>query len=237
MAHSVKEADDRLETQLERARLTRRRRTLVPPAVTLAFWRLRQAWGLLFMTAIGMIAAVTLVCAVPLYSQIAATASLRGILSTPPSNADIVVRSNSRRISPSFIAQVTQHLDREFHKNLGTYLGTKQLTIDTQPFELLTSAPGPHGSKILRPAHELIQLTGDAMDQAMSHLTLVQGRLPQESGSDIEIAISAQTASLLQLTYHVGLGVLTVICIVALAIMVRSVSRPAISQVLRLNED
>ncbi len=33
------------------------------------------------------------------------------------------------------------------------------------------------------------------------------------------------------------LGVLTVICIVALAIMVRSVSRPVISQVLRLNED
>src|SRR5712692_3360027 len=206
MAHSVKEADDRLETQLERTRPTRRRRALVPPAVTLAFWRLRQAWGLLFMTAIGMIAAVTLVCAVPLYSQIAATAGLRGILSTPPANADIVVRSNSKRISPSFIAQVTQHLDREFHKNLGPYLGTAQFTIDTQSFGLLASAPGPHGSKILRPTHELIQLTGDSMHQAMSHLKLVQGRLPQESGTDIEIAITPETASLLQLTYQVGLG-------------------------------
>src|SRR5258706_467035 len=206
MANSVKEADDHLETQLKSVRSTRRRRTLVPPAVTLAFWRLRQAWGLLFMTAIGMIAAVTLVCAVPLYSQIAATAGLRGILSTPPANADIVVRSNSKRISPSFIAQVTQHLDREFHKNLGPYLGAAQFTIDTQSFGLLASAPGPHGSKTLRPTHELIQLTGDAMHQAMSHLKLVQGRLPQENGSDIEIAITPETASLLQLTYQVGLG-------------------------------
>jgi ABC-type antimicrobial peptide transport system permease subunit len=207
MAHSVKEANDHLESQLEGARSSRRRgRALVPPAVTLAFWRLRQAWGLLFITATGMIAAVTLVCAVPLYSQIAATAGLRGILSSPPSNADIVVRSNSKRISTSFIAQVTQHLDREFHKNLGPYLGTAQFAIDTQPFSLLAGAPGQHGSKTLRPTHELIQLTGDAMDQAMSHLKLVQGRLPQASGTDIEIAVSAQTASLLQLTYHVGLG-------------------------------
>ena len=126
MARSVKEADDRLDTQLESLRSSRRRRALVPPSVTLAFWRLRQAWGLLFMTAIGMIASVTLVCAVPLYSQIAATAGLRGILSTPPANADIVVYSKSKRISPSFIAQVTRHLDQEFHKNLGTYLGTTQ---------------------------------------------------------------------------------------------------------------
>ena len=206
MAHSVKEAGDRLDTQLVGVRSSRRRRSLVPSSVTLAFWRLRQAWGLLFLTAIGMIAAVTLVCAVPLYSQIAATAGLRGILSTPPSNASIVVRSNSKRISPSFIAQVTQHLDREFHKNLGPFLGATQFTIDTQPFELLASAPGQNGNKTLRPTHELIQLTGDAMDQAMSHLKLVQGRLPQSSGTDIEIAVSAQTASLLQLTYQVGLG-------------------------------
>jgi len=178
MAHSVKEVDDRLETQLEGARLSQRRRTLIPPAVTLAFWRLRQAWGLLIMTAVGMIAAVTLVCAVPLYSQIAATAGLRGILSSPPGNADIVVRSNSKRISLSFITQVTQHLDREFHKNLGPYLGTAQFSIDTQPFELLASAPGPHGSKILLPTHELIQLTGDMIYQATSHLKLIQGRLP-----------------------------------------------------------
>src|SRR6266516_5894406 len=207
MAHSVKEANDRLETQLEGARSFRRRgRALVPPVVTLAFWRLRQAWGLLFMTAIGMIAAVTLACAVPLYSQIAANAGLRGILSTPPANADIVVRSNSKRISPSFIVQVTQHLEREFHKNLGPYLGTSQFTIDTQPFDLLTSAHGKHDSKTLRQTHELIQPSGDSMYQAMYHLKLIEGRLPQESGTDIEIAVTAQTASLLQLTHQVGLG-------------------------------
>lgn len=42
--------------------------------VTLASWRLRRTWGLLAVIGLGVMAAVTLVCVVPLYSEVAMSA-------------------------------------------------------------------------------------------------------------------------------------------------------------------
>src|SRR5258708_12573289 len=61
-------------------------RTLIPPTVTLAFWRLRKTWGLLLITGILIVAALMLVCTVPLFSEIALTSSLRGGLTLPSNN-------------------------------------------------------------------------------------------------------------------------------------------------------
>src|SRR5947199_10783522 len=107
MAHSIK------------ALPQRENRTLVPPTVTLALWRLRQVWGLLFITCIGMIAAVMLACTVPLYSQVAMSAGVRGILTAAPQNADITIFSTSRKMSAPILQQMTDELNRELKHSFG----------------------------------------------------------------------------------------------------------------------
>src|SRR5215831_17970726 len=52
----------------------------VAAAVTLAWWQFRLTWRLLLVVGSGMLAAVMLVCTVPLYAQVALSAGLRGAL-------------------------------------------------------------------------------------------------------------------------------------------------------------
>src|SRR5947209_5692108 len=54
--------------------------TLFPPTFALALSRLRQTWRLLFVTQLGMLAAVTLMCMIPLFSQVSLSAGLRQAL-------------------------------------------------------------------------------------------------------------------------------------------------------------
>src|SRR5258708_35998840 len=58
-------------------------RTLISPTVTLAFWRFGRACGLLLITAIGIVADWRLMCTGPLFSGIAMTAWLSGVLTSP----------------------------------------------------------------------------------------------------------------------------------------------------------
>jgi len=67
-----------------------------------AFWRLRRSFTRLSLTGAGILAAAVLVCTVPLYSQVATTAGLRGILLATPTN---------KRRSRSACSH-DQHLDR-----------------------------------------------------------------------------------------------------------------------------
>src|SRR5579875_2850956 len=89
-------------------------RSLMPPLVTLALWRLRQTWGMLLVTGAGILIAITLVCAVPLYARVVMSAGLRQALASDPQNTAIAVTSSSKKIAPAFISSVTQQLDREF---------------------------------------------------------------------------------------------------------------------------
>ncbi|MDQ2715212.1 MAG: hypothetical protein M3Z08_09925, partial [Chloroflexota bacterium] len=109
------------DTTLGRTRT--RKGKLLPSTITLAFWRLRRTGGLLFVTGLGMIAAVMIVCTVPLYSEVAMTSGLRGVLNAAPQNADIVVQSTAEQLSTRTINGVTNTLNQEFQTHLGSYLG------------------------------------------------------------------------------------------------------------------
>ena len=177
-------------------------RTLIPPTVTLAFWRLRKTWGLLLVTGIGIVAAVMLVCTVPLFSEIAMTAGLRGVLTSPSNNPSIYVYSASSRISAPVINQTTQSLDQDFQKNLGRYLALPQFSLQPPPFPILgkpaqssKTSGGP-----LRPTGNLVELISASMDAAPSHVRLIAGRLPRTNSNDIEIAITPESAAQLQMT-------------------------------------
>src|SRR2546421_4098993 len=111
---------------------------LVPPTVTLALVRLRKTWGLLLVIGVGIVAAVMLSCAVPLYSDVSMTAGLRGALTSSTQNADIVVNSTAEQVSPPVIGQATQVLNQEFQDKIGPYLGPPQFSIQTPVLQIDT---------------------------------------------------------------------------------------------------
>ncbi len=54
-------------------------------------WRLRRTWFLLLFIAFGMVAAVVIVCTIPLLSSVMTTAGLRSTLRATPESDEIVV--------------------------------------------------------------------------------------------------------------------------------------------------
>ena len=162
----------------------------------LAYWQLRQTWGLLLITGVGIVAAIMLVCAVPLYARVAMSAGLRGILNASPQNAEIAVRGGSNRISSPVIKKVSQELDQEFGKYLGHYLSPPQFSIETPPYYILPPKPlgkGPHVTNDM-------ELVSAPTDQASAHLELLQGRLPLSTSKNLELAITPETAAALKIT-------------------------------------
>jgi putative ABC transport system permease protein len=180
---------------------------VVPPTVTLALWRFRHVWWLLLLTCIGMLAAVTLACTVPLYSNVMMSAGVRSILTATPQNADISVLSTSQKVSASTLASVTQDLNHEFARYLGPYLTPSQFSFSTPAWNISAIAPGPNGESVFHPHGDKYEmtLTSSEIDRAPTHLTLLRGRLPHNSSTDnndIEIALTELNAQEL----HVDVG-------------------------------
>ena len=171
------------------------RAAALPAAVTLAVWQLRQTWGLLLVTGAGIVAAVMLVCAVPLYSEIAMSAGLRGVLTASAQTTDIVVSSTSKQVAAPIIMKATQSLDHKLQKNLGPYLGTSEFSIETKDL-LVNPATPVHGSHITK----FIGLISAPIAQAPAHLKLLQGRLPSEQSDSIEVALLPEAANSLHVT-------------------------------------
>ncbi|MDQ2904943.1 MAG: FtsX-like permease family protein [Chloroflexota bacterium] len=178
-------------------------KAVVPPAVTLAFWRVRRTWGMLLATGVGIIAAVLLVCVVPLYTQITMTGGLRGSLTAAPQNADVTAQAFSERVYTSVINDTTTKLDQKFHSRLGPYLAPPHFSMETIPTFIF--------DKNVPPINQTYFVT-EPMEQARHHLSLLQGRLPSsnidtttispQAGADIEIALTQEEASLFNL--HLG---------------------------------
>ncbi len=165
--------------------------------MTLAFWRIRQSWSLLLVTGIGIVTALTLVCAVPLYSYVVMSAGLRSALATSDQGGDIVVESFSQQISLPIMHGATHLLNTEVQKKLGAHLLHPQYSLQTIAYPLLDSATGS----------SQMQLVGTSIGSATAHLHVIAGRLPHTSSDGLEIALLQETATLLHI--HVG-SILTV---------------------------
>src|SRR5579885_2434924 len=182
-----------------------RGKALVPPTVTLALWRLRRTWRLLVITGVGMVSAVMLVCAVPLYSQVSLTAGLRDILNAAPQNADMIVYSVGEQINESFLNKVNSELNQQFQRllkllnqqfqqTLGPYLLPPQFSVQTQVYFL--AQPASTGKYF--DTTDQMQFYGGSMPQVAPHITLVQGRLPRDNAQELEVALPVQAARLLK---------------------------------------
>lgn len=157
----------------------------VAASVTLAWWQLRQTWRLLLVTGAGVMAAVILVCTVPLYSQVAMSAGLRDELNGP-GNSSITVHSVAHLISQSATQKVAGQIQQELQQNIGQFLAGSQFSVQSS---------GLNFGK-----YNQIQLIGWSMAEAAPHVKLVEGRLPRDKGSSLEVAITPQAAQGLHLT-------------------------------------
>ena len=168
-------------------------RTLLPASVTLAFQRVRQTWRMLALVGLGMLASVLVVCAVPLYAQVALTSGLRAVLASSTQSTDIVVRGNAYTVSPEAVNRLSQLIDAEFQHRLGPYLLPGQFSMQTAPLNILV--PGANGA--LTMTGDQIGMIGTDTARAASHLNFEQGHMPASTatGDTIEIALRAEAAS------------------------------------------
>lgn len=177
-------------------RTTRRLSAIFTSTATLATWRLRRMWGMLFITGLGMIAAVMLVCAVPLYSQVALTTGLRGVLTANRDSATLAASANVSSVSTESIATIGTNLDQSLQDvGLQNYIdGSPQFALQTQ------------GLSITKPTQEnssdTLAIRGYDMKEAAKHTRIVQGRLPGIQSAALEVALTPNTA----LSFHATIG-------------------------------
>ncbi len=160
--------------------------------ITLALWRLRQSWLLLSVTGLGMVAAVMLVCAIPIFSQVSTTVGLRGVLNASPESPYIVLDSNSSAITPSIVHHIGQQLTPSIQKSLGQYMsGPPEFSLQSQGMDIIAPDLQKNGS------YNTMFLYGANISHVPPHVTLIKGRLPHDSG--LEVAITSDTADSLGL--------------------------------------
>src|SRR5579859_2915703 len=181
----------------------------LPGMVMLARWRVRQTWRLLLITGLGMIAAVMLVCAVPLYSDVSQSIGLRGVISTSYQSSDILVGSVSAAVSKARIDQATRTLNTEFNRKLGPYLKPLEFSLHVPTLPLYGDHPTQCSGKTAPYATcNYIEFVGASMAQARSHLHIIQGRLPQDNSQVGETRATARVAPTLSgaLTLDIALS-------------------------------
>lgn len=167
-----------------------------PSVVTLALWQLRQVRLLWLVQGIGVIAAVAIVCVVPLFSTVTNTAELHDVLTASPSTSEITLDAFTQGLSTNVMRSVQHQVDPLFQQYLGNNLDrTTPFSIQTSGLTLLS--PVPANSK------DEVQLISTPVEQAAPYLHLLQGRLPQGIvNGAIETLLTPVTAQHL----HVMLG-------------------------------
>ncbi len=165
--------------------------------VTLASWRLRRTWFLLCVTTLGMITAVVITCAVPLFITVTTTAGLRNALAAQPANSEIRLDTTTLGASTQVVADIHNQFEPLLQHNLGSVLKQPtQFVMQANNFTVISPQP---------PVTTYGLVTDAApMAQAASHLRVVQGRLPRMTSetNGIEIVLTPSTAQVFGV--HVG---------------------------------
>jgi FtsX-like permease family len=174
--------------------------SLIPPTFSLAFSRLRRTWGLLLITGLGLLGAVLLVCAVPLFSQIAVSSGLRGALAESSGGPALTVSLDAINPTRDSTRQFGARVDSLVQDELSAYLAGKPRFSAQMILPITKNAPSsratPSGSK--GPGGETgLTLDGRDVNEASAHLRLISGRLPVTSSAQIELALLQDSATAL----------------------------------------
>ena len=161
--------------------------------VTLASWRWRPHWFLLLIISIGIVAAVMIVCAVPLLSDVMLTAGVRSVLTTSPTAGEIAVRAQTGGLSSATIQAVGAIINPAVQQDVQSYMkSVPRLDFQTPEFNVSI----PHSSE------NPTRIYATALGAATAHISLLQGRLLRRRNDGIEILITPDTAA----TWHIKVG-------------------------------
>src|ERR1700720_2643140 len=95
----------------------------VNSTLALALWRWRQHWFLLLMTGLGIVAAVMIVCAVPLFSEVMLTAGLRNTLTATPPGSEMTLEVDTAGLSSQGVDEISHLITPVLPQFLRNYLG------------------------------------------------------------------------------------------------------------------
>ncbi len=179
-------------TTLSTAR--RGRKLIIPPALTLAFWQIGRTWRLLLMVGLGMLAAVTLVSAVPLFSRVATSAGLRGALVGDPNGSGIAVSVGTASLGQDVRQPVQQALTALVQRDIGPYVSGDPQSSAQTPHLPITSVAGKPNT-----AQDTMSILGLDPAAAQNHLIMEQGVFPSPDSGSLDIAITAATAQMLDI--------------------------------------
>lgn len=188
-----------------------------PVALPLGLWRLKRMWGLLLVAQLGMIAAVLLVCAVPVFARVAVGAGFQAELAAHPGSAMFYAHTSTNQPTQQLVDSYTQRVESIRAGALRAYhVGQPQLELDTTPLTLpssdtTTSAVGAYGVRPQAMSRTRLgggaglgglSLGGEPAQSLAGDLRVTQGYLPQPMPDALEVVVSAATAAQL----HLALG-------------------------------
>jgi putative ABC transport system permease protein len=166
----------------------------------LALWQLRKTWRLLIVVGAGIVCAIVLVSAVPLFSDIATTTGVRSLFDTTPAASTFGVQALANQPSPQLAYQANQRVETMMAQHLPSLISSKpELTVQTPDFVLLSRTSAQNSDRAV-PLSGQMMLSGYPLAHIANHLTLLKGRLPTAAGRDLEIAITQSTADNLRVT-------------------------------------
>jgi ABC-type lipoprotein release transport system permease subunit len=157
----------------------------------LARWRWQTQRSLLLIAGVGILCAVTLVAALPLFSNVMATAGLRNVLRAQSDSARITANITLEGLSGNEVAHATALANRVMRKDVGPYLsGSPQTAVVT-------------GNWYLNHSGFTMNFYGAPLQEARTHLQLLRGRLPDldsANPSTLEVMLTSSAASELDVT-------------------------------------
>ena len=169
-------------------------RVPISALLTMASWRLRSTWFLLLVIAFGIVVAVVVASAIPLFSTVMATSGLRSTLRATPENTEMNLSTSTEAASTGIASTVKNQFDPLFYSSLGNAISLEQSALLSEDFSF---------ASLKQPTTTIVY--GTSMEQVAPHLVVVQGRLAQtikSSATEIEMVMTPASAKRLGL--HVG---------------------------------
>ncbi|HEX2348164.1 MAG TPA: FtsX-like permease family protein, partial [Ktedonobacterales bacterium] len=170
----------------------RRRGRIIPSSFTLALYRLRPMWRLLLIAGLGNIAAVLLVCVVPLFTQVAMSAGIRSVLNGPGDATHIIVNGFENAPTPQSVADTQRQIGQIIAADMGPYAAHSAPQFSIVVPDLAATPSGASNAQ-----GGMLQLMGADMTQAAQRYVVVAGRLPATSSAALEVALDQADATAL----------------------------------------
>ncbi len=166
----------------------------------LAYWQLRQSWRMLLFMGIITLSTIVIVCAIPLFSTIALTASLRDTFDTQTHPFSNILRIGGDTTTPTMsqLANSGNDITSALQQAVNIPFTAPDVTISTWNYAVYLSNPALN---TVSPLTIHIASAPDAL--LREHLVLTKGVLPaQQADGSLELVIPAATAS----AWHVSDG-------------------------------